>query len=151
MKNAALLAIDVQKGLDSPALGSRNNPDAESNMEKLLADWRSKSLPVIHVKHNSTEEGSGLRPDSPGNEIKDFCKPVADEILFEKTVNSAFIGTDLESHLKNKGIQNLVVFGLTTDHCVSTSVRMAANLGFSVWLVGDATATFDRVNYDGTS
>lgn len=151
MKNAALLVIDVQKGLDAPTMGKRNNPNAEANMELLLKDWRSKSLPVIHVKHNSTEPESTLRPGLPGNEIKDFCKPLADEKLFEKTVNSAFIGTGLEDYLNNSNIQNLVVFGLTTDHCVSTSVRMAANLGFKVWLVGDATATFERTSYDGTA
>lgn len=150
MKKTALVIIDVQKGLDSSVLGKRNNPDAESNMAYLLAEWRKRSLPVIHVKHNSTEPNSTLRPDMPGNEIKDAVKPLLSEILFEKTVNSAFIGTELESYLKSNGIRDLVIVGLTTDHCVSTSVRMASNLGFNVWLIGDATATFDRENYDGT-
>ena len=150
MKKNALVLIDVQKGLDAPALGKRNNPAAESNMALLLTEWRKRSLPVLHVKHNSTEPNSTLRPGMPGNEIKEAVKPLSNEILFEKTVNSAFIGTGLESYLKSKGIQDLVVVGLTTDHCVSTSVRMASNLGFNVWLVGDATATFERENYDGT-
>ena len=151
MTATALLLIDVQKGLDAPSFGKRNNPDAEANIEKLLKYWREKSLPVIHVKHNSTEENSTLRPDAPGNEIKDFAKPLADEKLFEKNVNSAFIGNDLESHLKDRGIDDLMVVGLTTDHCVSTSVRMASNLGFKVQLVEDATATFERMGFDGTA
>ena len=150
MQNSALLIIDVQKGLDSPHMGQRNNPSAESNMEKLLTHWRSKSGTVIHVKHNSTEPASTLRKDSPGNEVKGFAKPVNDEVLFAKTVNSAFIGTDLESHLRSNQISELLVIGLTTDHCISTSVRMAANLGFKVWLVSDATATFERTGFDGT-
>lgn len=149
MKKTALLIIDVQKGLDAPELGKRNNPDAESNMALLLAKWRKRSAPVIHVKHNSTEPNSTLRPELPGNEIKDAVKPLPDERLFEKNVNSAFIGTGLENYLNDIGIHDLVVVGLTTDHCVSTSVRMASNLGFNVCLVEDATATFERQSYDG--
>jgi nicotinamidase-related amidase len=148
-KNTALLIIDVQLGLDAPQLGTRNNPDAESNMAKLLAKWRENSSPVIHVKHNSTEPNSTLRAGLPGNDIKDLVQPRAEEPLFEKCVNSAFIGTKLQSYLEERAIQDLMVVGLTTDHCVSTSVRMAANLGFNVWLVEDGTATFDRTSFDG--
>ena len=74
---------------------------------------------------------------------------MASEPLFTKNVNSAFIGTDLEDLLRKQGIEQLVVVGLTTNHCVSTSVRMAANLGFEVILISDATATFDRVGLNG--
>ncbi len=149
MKNTALVIIDVQKGLDAPELGKRNNPDAESNMASLLSEWRKSASPVIHIKHNSIEQNSSLRPELSGNEIKDVVKPLPNEKLFEKTVNSAFIGTGLEKYLRNAEIQNLVMIGLTTDHCVSTSVRMASNLGFNVWLVEDATATFERESYNG--
>ncbi|MEM9777718.1 MAG: cysteine hydrolase family protein, partial [Chloroflexota bacterium] len=100
--------------------------------------------PVIHVKHNSTNPNSPLRPGQLGNEIKDEVMPQAGEPVFEKTVNSAFIGTNLEQYLHEQGIQSLVVVGLTTDHCVSTSTRMAANLGFEVTLISDGTATFER-------
>ena len=149
MNKTALVLIDVQKGLDAPELGERNNPDAESNMVMLLAQWRKHSGLVIHVKHNSTEPNSTLRPELTGNEIKDIVKPLADEKIFEKNVNSAFIGTGLESYLNDLGVRDLVIAGLTTDHCVSTTVRMASNLGFTVWLVEDATATFERQSYDG--
>jgi nicotinamidase-related amidase len=149
MKKTALIIIDVQKGLDALQLGKRNNPHAESKMALLLVEWRKKSAPVIHVKHNSTEPNSTLRPENPGNEIKDIVTPLLDEKIFEKHVNSAFIGTGLETYLKELKIYDLVMVGLTTDHCVSTSVRMASDLGFNVWLVEDATATFERKSCDG--
>ena len=149
MTESALLIIDVQNGLDSPSLGERNNPAAEENMTKLLESWRALGAPIIHIKHNSTELNSTLRPELPGNEIKDCVKPAPTEKLIEKSVNSGFIGTDLDEHLKAEGINELVVVGLTTDHCISTTVRMAANLGFKVLLVEDATATFERVSHNG--
>ncbi len=150
MKKTALLVIDVQKGLDDPGWGNRNNPDAESNIALLISEWRKHKLPVIHVKHCSVEPDSPLRPELPGNDFKEEAQPLAEEKQFSKTVNSAFIGTDLENYLREQDISDLVVVGLTTDHCVSTSVRMAANLGFNVRLISDATATFDRKGHDGT-
>jgi len=149
--DAALLVIDVQKGLDDPGQGARNNPDAEKRIAELLAAWRAAGKPVIHVQHMSTEPQSKLRPGLPGNAIKEEALPIAGEPLFQKNVNSAFIGTDLESYLRAKGIQSLVVVGLTTAHCLSTSVRMAANLGFDVTVVADATATHARRAVDGTT
>jgi nicotinamidase-related amidase len=147
----ALLLIDVQRGLDAPGWGERNNPDAERRMLALLTAWRTAGLPVIHVQHDSVEPESPLRPDRPGNALKPGFEPAAGEPLFRKTANSAFIGTGLEAHLRAAGLRSLVVAGLTTDHCVSTTVRMAGNLGFDVILVGDATATFGRTGPGGES
>ena len=90
-----------------------------------------------------------LRAGQPGAEFKDFAMPLGDEDVIEKRVNSAFIGTDLETRLGRRGISTLVLAGLTTDHCVSTTARMAGNLGFDTHVVGDATAAFDRVGPDG--
>ena len=149
MNNAALLVIDVQKGFDDPSWGIRNNHHAESNIALLLASWRGHDLPVIHIQHCSLEPDSPLRPDHLGNAFKDEALPIEGEMLFTKTVNSAFIGTDLEAYLRNHEITSLVIVGLTTDHCVSTSTRMAGNLGFEVTLVSDATATFNRCDEGG--
>jgi nicotinamidase-related amidase len=145
----ALLIIDVQEGLDDPRYGARNNPDAERRMADLLAAWRAARRPVIHVQHLSLEPQSPLRADRPGHVIKTEVKPLPGEPVFQKHVNSAFIGTELEAHLRAHGIESLVMVGLTTDHCVSTTARMAGNLGFSVTLVEDATATFERRGPDG--
>jgi len=146
---AALVVIDVQYGLDAPRLGARNNPDAEKRIADLLAAWREAGRPVIHVQHMSTEPQSQLRPGLPGNAIKKEALPIAGEPLFQKNVNSAFIGTGLEEYLRSQGIQSLVI-GLTTNHCISTSARMAANLGFNVTVVADATAAHEQRSYDGT-
>jgi nicotinamidase-related amidase len=150
-KKNALLIIDVQKGLDDPRLGQRNNPFAETNIARLLADWREQDLPIIHIQHCSGEPDSPLRPELPGNAFKDEAMPLPGEPVFTKNVNSAFVGTGLEDYLRSKDISRLVIVGLTTDHCVSASTRMASDLGFNVFLVADATANHERTGYDGAT
>ncbi len=150
MKQTALLSIDVQKAFDEPMWGVRNNLDAEDNIAQLLECWRNQALPVIHIQHCSSEENSPLQKSKPGNAFKDIAMPLSGEKIFQKSVNSAFIGTGLEEYLHKNNIESLVIAGLTTDHCVSTSTRMAGNLGFKVFLASDATATFDRTGEDGT-
>ena len=149
LNGSALLLVDVQQGLDDPVWGRRNNPEAERNIAALLSAWRTVGWPVIHVQHMSRRPTSPLRPGQPGNAFKPEAQPREGEPVYTKTVNSAFIGTELEEYLRCEGIERIVVVGLTTDHCVSTTARMGANLGFDVTVVGDATATFDRVGPDG--
>lgn len=142
----ALLLIDIQKGFDDIAYwgGERNNPDAESNAAKLLAYWRANGLPIIHVQHCSTNPVSPLRPGQVGNEFKEAFRPLPGETVIQKNVNSAFIGTDLKQRLDSQHLTTLVIAGLTTDHCVSTTTRMAGNFGFDTFLVADASAAFNK-------
>lgn len=148
-QSAVLLIIDVQQGFDDPSRGNRNNPHAEENIAKLLELWRRTDHPIIHVQHLSQEEQSPLRADSPGSQFKAQAQPHAHELIIQKRVNSAFIGTHLEQILHTHHFDTLVIVGLTTDHCVSTTTRMAGNLGFQTYVVSDATATFERTGYDG--
>lgn len=149
-QDAVLLIIDVQKGFDEPVWGNRNNTDAESQIEILLRAWRASGRPVYHAQHLSLMPNSPLRADNPGSAIKDAVQPVDGEPLFQKHVNSAFIGTELEETLRANGHDTLVIVGLTTPHCVSTTTRMAGNYGFIVYLVEDAVAAFDLSAPDGT-
>lgn len=147
--DSTLLIIDVQRGLDSPDWGQRNNPEAETNITRLLTAWRRAGWPIVHIQHLSTSPDSPLHPDNPGCRLKPAVIPNEGEPLFQKRVNSAFIGTDLEAHLRDQGNDVLVIVGLTTNHCVSTTVRMAGNLGFKTFVVEDATAAFAQTGHDG--
>ena len=152
IKPPALLLIDLQQGLSGPADfygGNRNHPDAEEKAGQLLALWRNRRWPVYHVRHSSTTAGSPLRPDQPGFAFHEAVRPVDGEPVITKSVNSAFIGTDLLHQLRSAGVETLVVAGLTTQHCVSTSVRMAGNLGFRTYLIEDATAAFPATTPGG--
>ena len=147
--NAVLLVIDVQNGFDDPSWGRRNNPQMEAHIAQLLGAWRGSKRPVFHAKHMSVSPTSPLRPSQPGNDFKDRVAPIPGESVIEKRVNSCFIGTSLEADLRRSNYDTLVIVGLTTNHCVSTTTRMAGNLGFCAWVISDATATFDRVGPDG--
>jgi nicotinamidase-related amidase len=140
--NATLILVDVQRGFDEPYWGERNNPDAERHIERLLPAWRASQRPVIHVRHDSTEPDSALRPDRPGNAFKAEAAPGPGEPVVGKHVNSAFIGTDLEARLKAQGTRTVVLCGFTANHCVSTTARMAGNLGFETIVLSDSTVAF---------
>ncbi|MFH6943001.1 cysteine hydrolase family protein [Flavobacterium sp. FlaQc-50] len=151
LNNPALILIDIQKGFDDIAYwgGDRNNVTAEQKAGELLGIWRAKNLPIFHVQHCSSNPNSILNETSPGNEFQDVVKPLEGETVIKKNVNSAFIGTNLKELLDTAKIENLVIVGLTTDHCVSTTTRMAGNFGYSVYLVSDATATFNKKGING--
>ncbi|MDO9525882.1 MAG: cysteine hydrolase family protein [Gemmobacter sp.] len=135
-----LLLIDFQKGFDDPLWGDRNNPDAEDNARALIAAMRAAGGRVLHVRHLSREAGSPLA--GPGAAFKPGFEPGPGESVYEKSANSAFIGTTLEEDLCKAGAREVIICGLTTPHCVSTTTRMASNLGFSVELAHDACAAF---------
>ena len=147
----ALILIDIQKGFDNIEYwgGQRNNLDAENIAGELLKLWRKKQLPVFHIQHCSSNPTSLLNENNEGNELKEVVKPIEGEPIIKKNVNSAFIGTDLKERLDKSKITKLVMVGLTTDHCVSTTTRMAGNFGFDTFLVSDATATFNKKVPDG--
>lgn len=136
----ALILIDIQKGFDDHAHwgAPRNNPGMENHALALLDHWRKHSWPVIHIRHDSTDANSPLRPGQSGNEFKPGFEPGSGETVIGKEVNSAFIGTDLSAQLIRLATKEIVICGISTEHCVSTTTRMAGNLGYEVTLAADA-------------
>jgi nicotinamidase-related amidase len=150
-QNAALIIIDFQKGFDEGEYKNRNrnNLDAEKNASIILNKWREINLPVFHIIHSSKNPDSRFHESHSGFEIKDEVKPINGEPVIKKNVHSAFIGTDLKERLEKQGINSLVIIGMTTNHCVSTSTRMAGDFGYNTFLISDATAAFDRIGING--
>lgn len=143
---SALIIVDVQKAIDDPRWGGdRNNPDAEANIAALLARWRARGWPIVHIRHASTDPSSTYR-DSP---FKEEVMPLPGERVIEKSANSAFIGTPLERELRDAGIDRVVITGVITNNSVEATARMSGNLGFRTIVVSDATATFGRRDYEG--
>ena len=150
-KNSALLLVDIQKAFlekDYPGI-IRNNEDAEFICGKILKKWRTLNLPVIHVRHSSTNPESKLHKSKPGFEFNDYVIPLKTEMVLTKKVNSAFIGTNLEDILFKRNINTLVIVGMTTNHCISTTVRMSGNLGFNTYLISDSTACYNTKAMNG--
>jgi nicotinamidase-related amidase len=144
-----LILIDLQRAVEHPSWGPRNNRDAEAHVARLLREWRARRMPLVHIRHDSTDPASTYRPGQAGHEFKPEAAPLAGEIVVAKHSNSAFIGTDLEARLRTAGITTLVVVGVSTSNCVEATVRMAGNLGFRTFLVADGCFTFDRKDWSG--
>jgi nicotinamidase-related amidase len=138
LDRAVLLPIDMQRGFDEAGSPPRWNRNLDANGLALLAAWRSAHRPIVHVRHDSVQPGSTLAPTHPGNRLRPGFEPQGDEWLVSKSVNSAFIGTDLDLRLRRLNAKHVVVFGLVTDMCVSTTVRTGANIGWDMILVPDA-------------
>jgi nicotinamidase-related amidase len=150
MTPPTLIVIDVQRAFDDPVWGERNNPQAEARVAAAIAGWRERGAPIIHVRHRSADpEASLFVPGTQAFEFKPEAVPLDGEPVITKDVNSAFIGTDLEERLREAEVETVAIVGLTTDHCCSTTARMAANLGFQTWVLGDAMATFARRTPEG--
>ncbi len=119
-------------------------------MARLLRHWRARGRPIFHIQHMSTEPNSPLRPELPGKSIKAIVAPLGSEPVIQKQVNSAFIGADLDARLRAAQIETLVIVGLATNHCVSSTARMAGDLGYDTVVVADATAAHELRSYDGS-
>jgi len=151
--DATLIVIDLQYAIDAPYWvkdGPRNNPDAEAIAGRLLDAWRAAKRPVIIVRHDSREPNSAFRPGQPGNDFKPEARPQPGETVIAKQTTNAFIDTGLEQRLRDAGCTTLVVCGVSTSNSVESTVRMAGDLGFTVYVVEDACFTFAKRDWAGT-
>jgi nicotinamidase-related amidase len=147
--DTALIVIDVQVGFDDPYWGESSNPGAEAAIERLVREWENRAWPLVVIRHDSDEPASPLRPDRPGNALKPFLAGKGD-LVVSKNVHSAFHGDpDLHGWLQQRGITEVAIAGITTNHCCETTARVACDLGYAVTFVWDATRTFDRKSPDG--
>ena len=144
-----LIIIDMQKAMADPAAGSRNNPQAEDNIARLLAGWRATKAPVVHVRHISRSPASLFAPGQSGVEFQQALAPLAHEHVVEKNVPDAFINSALERWLRVRGLNQLVLAGVGTNNSVEASARTAGNLGFATVVVADATFAFALRDYAG--
>ena len=146
---AALILIDMQRGMLPENTGPRNNPGAEDNIARLLEAWRAWSLPVVHVRHMSRSPSGSFWPGSPNCEFQPRFQPLATEHRLEKNVSDAFANSGLERWLRLRDISRLVIVGVSTNNSVEATVRAGFCLGFGITLPGDACYTYDKVDLLG--
>jgi nicotinamidase-related amidase len=152
--DTVLLVVDVQKGLDDPDCGRRDNPACEENLAALIRAWRRTTRPIVLVRHDDPDPTSSLAPGRPGNAFKDaVVEALGGEepaLLVEKSVSSAFHGRpDLDAWLRSREARQLVVCGIQTNRCCETTARVAGCLGYEMLFALDATHTFDDTGPDG--
>lgn len=145
----ALLCIDMQMGMAERIASGRPhaNAGAEGRVAALLALFRERGLPVVHVLHD--EPGTPFARGLPSAEVMPCATPMAGETVLWKSRSSAFAGTGLDAHLRHAGIDRLVIIGAVAAFCVTSSTRAASDLGFKVILPGDALLAFDIAAHDG--
>jgi nicotinamidase-related amidase len=139
--DTALLLIDIQDSFKTGGRWARRgNPDFERNIAWLLDAWRGAGLPLFFIMH--TDGDPGFRPGDAEFKTMDFMKRRNGEPLLVKNTKNSFTSTNLKEQLDAQGIKRLVVTGIQTEQCVETTTRIAADLGYEVDFVTDATQTF---------
>jgi len=145
MARRALLIIDMQMDMQARLDAGRAcvNPDAAKRIAELSAACRARGVPVLHVRHHDADPKSPFHADAPGARPMDCDKAEPGEAVFFKSTSSAFASTDLAAHLRENGIDGLIVVGAVLGFCITSTVRSASDLGIDVVLVRDACLGFD--------
>jgi nicotinamidase-related amidase len=149
MQNPTLIIIDMQRCMQNPSAGSRNNPEAEQAIAATLAAWRAAKAQVVHVRHISRTPGSVFWPGQSGVEFQPALQPRATEHVVEKNVPDAFINSGLERWLRVRGVDAVAIVGVSTSNSVESTARTAGNLGFKTYVAADATFAFGKEDYNG--
>jgi nicotinamidase-related amidase len=144
---SALLVVDAQDSFKAtPRWERRNNLAFEENVAALIEAYRAAQLPVVFFLHTDGDEG--FATDSPFFKLMDFIKPRADEPVLIKNTRNCFTSTTLQPYLLEKGVRRVAIAGIQTEQCCETTARVAADLGYAVDFVTEATLTFPIPNWD---
>lgn len=142
MKNRALIVIDLQRGaFDGVRLSVISEPDRLiGNALALVSAARMSSMPIIFIQHC---EGAGevFEEGSVQGQLHESLAPLPSEKVLKKYASSAFEKTDLEARLKDLEIKELVLCGLQSEFCVSSTAKSALKLGFGVVVATDGHRT----------
>ncbi len=147
----ALLVIDVQMALahDDAAGADRSCPQANENITGLLTAFRERGEKIVHIHHHGVDEDDPFHPDAPGAAVQPFAAPIDDEPVIIKKASSGFIDTSLDEDLRAAGVERLVLCGATANHCVESTTRHAAGLGFDALYAQDAVWAYGVTGPDG--
>jgi nicotinamidase-related amidase len=141
LSRSALLVIDIQDSFKvGPRWELRDNPAFQANVERLIAAYRKAGLPVLFFLHSDPDPG--FETSSPHYRLMEWVRPAPGEPLLHKTTRNCFTSTDLDKRLRELGVGRLAISGISTEQCCETTTRVAADLGFQVDFVMDATMTF---------
>ena len=141
----ALLIVDIQRDYFPGGAFPLVDPDAAAKVaHTVLESFRAEAEPVVHIRHVSTDEGATFfLPGSAGAEIHELVAPAPGETVLEKHKPNSFIGTGLQQHLSDAGIDELVIMGMMSSMCVDSTTRAASELGYTVTVVHNACAAPD--------
>jgi nicotinamidase-related amidase len=147
ISQSALLVIDAQDSFkQGERWARRNNKEFEKNVGRLVELYRRHGLPVIYFLHS--DEDPGFERTSPHYKLMDFLSPKGGEPLLHKDTRNVFTSTGLGALLMEKGVRRVVITGIQMEQCCETSARVAADLGYAVDFVTEATMTFPIPNHD---
>ena len=141
--STALLLIDIQNDyFPGGNMELEGSLEASLRAREILASFRQKNLPVVHIQHVATRPGAiFFLPDTEGVKIHANVEPLPGEVIFQKNYPNSFRGTPLLDHLRDNKVDSVVVCGMMTHMCVDATVRAAFDYGLEVTLVHEACAT----------
>ncbi len=146
-----LVILDVQDAIDQPIWEGKSNPGYLAVIQRLLAHWRKKGWPVLHVKHDEATPTSSYHTHGPWNGIKNEVAPIEGEPVIAKQQNCAFINTDLDTALKGTKSNHFVLTGVVIHNSMDATVRAGKALGYTIVLPSDATTAVPVTAPDGAS
>ena len=147
LDQSALLVIDAQQSFTvTPRWARRANHRFEANVAALVDAHRAAGRPIFYFLHTDGDAEFAL--DSPHLRLMDFLSPRPGEPVMLKDTRNCFTSTTLQAKLLALGVRRLAITGIQLEQCCETTARVAADLGYAVDFVVDATNTFPIVNPD---